>query len=190
MADPTEQRQYDTYQQTTNRLADRVGADLAALWVLREAGKIDPAAFDQLAASLVMAGKQLAARNADLALSAALTARRGTDVLPTGVGVPASEEARLRAAVDTIWAEAEAAAADAAKADPTARLERLGRSETWQAASDAWHGNAKRHGVERWTRQPAGKSCPACLSLANGEQLPITTTMWRHPGCDCVQAPV
>lgn len=189
MTSPAEKRQYDQYQQTNNRLADAVGAQLAALGALRGAGTIDPAAFDQLAPSIVMAGKQLAARNADLAVSAALTARRGTDVLPTGAGVPAaSEEARLRAAVDTIMEEAVAAAADAAKADPTARLERLGRSETWQSASDAWHGALKRHRVEKWTRQAAGNSCPACISLADGKELSIDTPMWTHPGCDCVQA--
>ena len=41
-----------------------------------------------------------------------------------------------------------------------------------------------------WTWVMGGESCAACLAQANGETRPATQRMGRHPGCDCVAAPV
>lgn len=69
-----------------------------------------------------------------------------------------------------------------------------GRIAGTEAADAAWRELFAQMQVDDlargWTWVMGGESCAACLAQANGETRPATQRMARHPGCDCVAAPV
>lgn len=69
-----------------------------------------------------------------------------------------------------------------------------GRIAGTEAADAAWRELFAQMQVDDlargWTWVMGGESCAACLAQADGETRPPTQSMARHPGCDCVAAPV
>lgn len=68
---------------------------------------------------------------------------------------------------------------------------RIAQSETSDASWRELFAQMQADDLARgWTWVSGGESCPACLAQSDGETRPATQRMGRHPGCDCVAAPV
>lgn len=125
-----------------------------------------------------------------------LAAQIGAPVtgLPPVAGAGALD--RLIQAVATIVADFRAGFAagkeEEARRQAQQRLERLGRSETSQAAQDAVT-DVIRHDsrVEGWVRDLNDGACELCEHWSrNGRIWPKDYVMPRHTGCDCFPRPV
>lgn len=69
---------------------------------------------------------------------------------------------------------------------------RLGQTEVTDAA---WremlaHMQAREGDFDGWTWVTSGRSCGACLAQQDGRPRSRETRMGKHPGCDCVAAPI
>lgn len=165
------------YRTAVRRLGDLTGEQLLALYA---AGQLREEDLDAAAVSLLLAAYARGAALGDAGLAAAL----GVD--PVGAGPDAEVLVRLEKSVVTIRT-------DATDVENLAmRAQRLGKAVPMEAAQSAWHAglNRNRRRVRGWTRSTSGDACELCVALANGEVLPVTAEMHKHPGCSCIATPV
>jgi hypothetical protein len=170
-------------QTASNRLADRTRARVVALWSLVDAGHLTRAQFRTQAAAVVAGANTAGVSLADIGLAAEITKALRTPTRPLGLRPDPiqSDQARMGRDIDRLISTID---------EPAEALGQWARSEPLLTVATAVQTGMKGHGIERWTRGLSGQSCPLCTGWADGVARPVTVSMVRHPGCDCIQQPV
>lgn len=170
-------------QTASNRLADRTRSRVMALWALVDAGQLTAGQFRTRAAAVVAAANTAGVSLADIGLAAEITRALRTPTRPLGLRPDAlqSDQARMGRDIDRLISTID---------EPADALGQWARSEPLLTVSRTVQTGMALHGIERWTRGLSGTSCPLCTGWADGVARPVTTSMVRHPGCDCIQQPV
>lgn len=172
-------------QTATRRLADRVSAEVVALWRQAEDGTITGAQFRALAAAAIARANAQGLALADLGLTAEVARQLGRAVRPLGIHDPvALDQERIDRALG------QALASDDDPDGLPVRLDQIARSETYLTVANGVQGAMAGYGATGWTRRLSGTSCPLCARWADGVVRPPGTRMARHIGCDCIQTPV
>lgn len=169
-------------QQAAQRLADRTGAAIRALWAAHVAGDLTLDQFRAKGAALVATANTAGVQLADLGLAAEATRQLRRPTRPLGLTPSAVQvdQTRIVADIDRIVAR---------RPDPIGELGEWARSEPLLTVATATQQAMKARDVPGWTRVLAGGSCPLCVSWADGVVRPVSVQMARHPGCDCIQQP-
>lgn len=168
-----------TYRADTDRLAGSAQQQLGNLYAALQAGKITVTEFKAAAVQVMLVMMTAARQVADAAVAKLLTAETGSPVMPVGV-IAVDAAARLGKALDTVLANPNGDMA----------VRRFANAATLEAAQLGW-GNALRQqpGVTGWTRETRPGACEICQRLT-GTVLSLSTPIYHHPGCHCVQKPV
>ncbi|WP_425308422.1 hypothetical protein AADG42_06575 [Ammonicoccus fulvus] len=171
-----------TYYDVLVRLGDNLTGQLVGLWAYVEAGKLKPDEFTQLAADLVEVANAQGAAAAQLAFRGWSEAATGRPT-PLTTYTPPDARQRLEDALTTL---------QAGTGDIAMRLERLGRNEPVQAATNAFHEVMKASTeVAGWVRGLEPDACQLCVWWSRGGRVwPADHPMPRHTGCACHQIPV
>jgi hypothetical protein len=168
-----------SYRQQQAQLADHAEAQIGALHAAYAQGKVDRAGFTAAAVALLAVVMEAAVQQADQALADMLAEEGDTEAVPTGVVGPDAEDALTKAVSTVLDGD-----------DPEAGLGRLARWRVFEAGQFGWGDALQRQpNVTGWTRQARGGACATCRGLT-GPTLPLTTPIWHHQGCQCVQKPV
>ncbi len=168
-----------TYRDDQVRLADQSQQQVANLYAAYQTGKLTHEQFKAAALQVMLVMMAAANKLADVTLAKLVSQNIGTEVVATGV-VSSDASDRLDKALDTVLANPNSDMA----------IRRLANSATLEAAQLGW-GNALRNqpGVNAWTRQTRPGACDICQKLT-GSVLSLSTPMYHHPGCTCIQKPV
>jgi len=143
----------EDFQTETERLADTVRQHVLALYAAHLAGEITDTDVVALIAAAINQGTSLAVALGDVWLVAQIEEQTGVAALATGVA-PTDDAERLVKAVDTVLLAPDTA---------TMRLERLARSETFEAAqTGTWEAIQRQPLVQGWVRQSEGQWCQLC----------------------------
>ena len=154
---------------------------LATLWASFEADRITRDEFVTLAAGVLASYNARAATVADVALAVDL-ARMGIDAAPTGV--TSDDGPRLELAFATLLARQESPTVEGALS-----VARIAGAEPLRSAQLAYGQAMVSQGVPYWTRVTRAGACKICRDLT-GPELPVSVTMYHHPGCACYQQPI
>lgn len=170
-------------QQASNRLADRTRQQVIALWALERAGNISRAQFRTQTAALVARANTAGVSLADIGLAAEITRHMRIPTPPLGLrpNPVQVDQARMGRDIDRLIAST---------AEPSASLGEWAASEPLLTVATAVQAGMVARGIARWTRTLSGASCPLCTRWADGIARPVSVSMARHPGCDCIQSPV
>lgn len=165
----------DDYQNGLVDLTDQYTDPIEAAYRRYADGDLDD---DEAAAVITVAVLTAASRAsalADLTASTWLTGMDRADVLPLGITTTV-DAADVKALLDD--------------RDGPGRLLSMLRARTYDAAAATWSTVIQtRAPLKRWTRRTENTNCKVCNGLANGHQLAMSTPMYRHTGCRCVQQP-
>lgn len=129
---------------------------------------------------------------ADLSFTAAIIRAMGQRTAPLGLTPPPDDTERLRESVTTVLTQdiKTATTPEQVKESQVARLTRLARDTTAEAAVFGFIESARRREVQGgWTRETDVNPCPVCVGLADGVVRSWNVTMKRHTGCACVPSP-
>lgn len=158
--------------------ADLTSNQVLALYAAYRAGRTDLPDFVRTAAMAIFAGKVIASRLADIAVS--VLANRP----PIGIAPGEQHVERLSEALSAILTPSGAEM----DLDPTERLERLALAETLNSHRKTLHAAIKEQGFPEWVRVVEEDACEVCAPLA-GEVQPISVGFRDHPGCRCTLEP-
>lgn len=169
-------------QSATRRLAEGTRAAVLGLWALVAEGEISVDQFRTLAAAEVASANTAGVNLADIGLAAEVTRQLRRITSPIGLGAPdvAVDQARMARDIDRTIASTD---------DPGPLLGDWAASEPYLTVANTVQAGMALHGFEGWTRGLSGASCPTCLGWADGVVRPVSVSMIRHPGCDCIQLP-
>lgn len=177
----------EDFQAETERLADTVRQHVLALYAAYLAGEITDTDVVPLIAAAINQATSLAVAMGDVWLVAQIEEQTGIAALATGV-TPTDDGERLVKAVDTVLAERDTASLSNLEPDNAVmRLDRLARSETFEAAqTGTWEAIQRQPLVHGWVRQSEGQWCQLCEWWSrDGRVWPKAHPFQRHKGCNC-----
>lgn len=178
----------EDFQSETETLAATVQRHVLALYAAYVAGELPEQDVVPLIVAAINQATSAAVALGDVWMVAQIEERTGAAALATGVP-PTDDADRLTKAVSTVLAERDSASLSN---DPAiARLDRLARSETFEAAQNGtWQAMQQQPLVEGWARQFDGAACELCTWWArlgpDGPRVwPKAHPFQRHKGCNC-----
>ena len=167
----------EDFQSETEKLAATVQRQVVALYAAHVAGGLTDTDTAALIAAAVNQATSMAVVLGDAWLVAQIEDATGVAALAAGVA-PTDDSERLLKAASTVLAE---------PADATVRLDRLARSETFEAAQNGtWQAMQQQPLVEGWVRQMDADPCQLCQWWSrDGRVWPRAHPFQRHKGCNC-----
>lgn len=174
------------------RLANQTEKEIAALYARLEQGSIDRDTFVVLAARVIARARARGVSLADLALAAEAIRQIGEASGPLGLTPLDGDRERLEGSVASVLDERPDHIDDRERLRESqrARLARLARDSSAEAATWGMRLAMIERGVRGWVRETDADPCPVCTNLADGVVRSPRVTMLRHTGCACVQRSV
>lgn len=167
----------EDFQAETEKLAATVQRQVLALYAAHVAGELTDTDTAALIAAAINQATSVAVALGDAWLVAQIEDVTGVATLAAGVG-PTDDSDRLLKAASTVLAE---------PADASMRLDRLARSETFEAAQNGtWQAMQQQPLIEGWVRQFDSDPCQLCRWWSrDGRVWPKAHPFQRHKGCNC-----
>lgn len=176
------------------RLANQTEREIARLYGRLAQGNIDRDTFVVLAAQVIARARAKGVSLADLALAAEAVRQIGEEFGPLGLTPPDNDIDRLENSVGSVLEERpdyiEDRDRERLRESQRARLTRLARDSSAEAATWAMRLAMIERGVRGWVRETDVNPCPVCTNLADGVVRSARVRMIRHTGCACVQRSV
>ncbi|UXA10378.1 hypothetical protein KXD97_19840 [Mycobacterium sp. SMC-8] len=177
----------EDFQSETETLAATVQRHVLMLYAAYLAGELPEQDVVPLIVAAINQATSAAVALGDVWLVAQIEERTGAAALATGVP-PTDDADRLTKAVSTVLAERDSASLSNLEPDPTVtRLDRLARSETFEAAQNGtWQAMQQQPLVEGWVRQMEAGRCQLCEWWSRDSRVwPKAHPFQRHKGCNC-----
>lgn len=172
------------------RLANQTEREIAALYARLERGSIDRDTFVVLAARVIARARARGVSLADLTLATEAIRQIGDQAGPLGLTPPDNDIERLEGSVGSVLDERPDYEGERLRESQRARLGRLARDSSAEAATWGMRLAMLERGVKGWVRETDVDPCPVCTNLADGVVRSPRVTMLRHTGCACVQRTV
>lgn len=183
----------DQVQAASLRLADALGADVAAAWDSFESGVLSRREFEAVVVSLVARANQAGVQLADIGVTTEMVRQTRLPASPLGLRPTAVQVDvdRMIADIDRIvTGSPETVAPEDLSASRRSRLAEWSRSEPLLTVASSVQVAMAERGASGWVRQTDADPCRLCAGWADGVVRSPGTRMKRHNGCACIQRPV
>lgn len=171
------------------RLAARTEREIVAAYGRYERGQLSRSDFVALGSLILTRARARGVALADLTLAADVVRALRRRTSPLGLEVPDDDAARLESSVASVLDEeiGSVTTREQLAESRRARLARLGRDASAEAAVWAMRVGMIERGIRGWVRVTDVNPCRVCSNLADGVVRSPSVVMKRHTGCCCVQ---